>query len=123
MSNFKEIDELTREQLDLFSATQSPSASASHSRYKNQISGRMKEIEEAKRELMQELLDMGLDPKVKVLDEEGKIKDMKLSEVLHGPVSEDLDETDSNDPVETGDNVVSLFKNRRGSDAPNHTRD
>ena len=79
---FLKIQEITREQFELFGSTQSPSTSALHSKHKNGIAGKLKELEEQKRTVMQSILDDGLDPEILVMDETGEKKSMKMSEAM-----------------------------------------
>ena len=108
---FLEISKITREQLDLYGDTQAPSASASHSKHKSSIIGKLKELEERKKDLMREMVADGLDPEITFLDEEGSSKTMKMSEALaHSDSTDDKGLTDQKTPRNKDGNVINLFK-------------
>lgn len=120
---FLKLREITEEQLDLFRATQSPSASASHSRYKNEIMSKMKKLEEEKRSIMHSLLDDGIDPDITVLDETGSTKTMKMSEAIKLPVTVEDRSTDSKTPRKKDGNIIKLFDKGDSDDDEDNPRD
>ena len=99
---FSEASEATEEQMSLVAQIERPSASASHSRYKNDIIQRIKSLETRKLEIFQEILDTGLDPVISIMSD-GEPKEVKMSEALALRKAEDDDftppsKTDSNNP-------------------------
>jgi hypothetical protein len=80
----KKLDEamkISRDQLELMTAAERPSASASHSRYKNEIVHKLKSMEEQKTTLLKEVLDAGYNPTVTAFMD-GKKEEIKLSDYL-----------------------------------------
>lgn len=115
---FDEIDKLTKEQMDLFGAHDVPSASASHSKHKNSIAKRIKELEEQKHVIMRELLQEGIDPVITILDaQSGEPKKVRMSEALDIAAEKNgTPKTDPTIPRKKDGNVISLFEEKGDSD-------
>jgi hypothetical protein len=114
---FKVIDGFTKEQLDLITHAERPSASAAHSKHKNQIISRLKELEGRKAEVMQSILDDGLDPVITMQTPEGP-KNIKMSEALQLQKSAESMPAKS-DPINPRKSSVShlrLVKNEDNND-------
>lgn len=77
----EKINEITQLQLSLLSQMDRPSASASHSRYKNEIVRHMKQLEEEKFNIFRSILKDGFDGNINV-SIDGKMQSLKISEVI-----------------------------------------
>lgn len=110
---FLKLKKITDEQMALFGTTQSPSASASHSKHKNSIVRKIQALEKEKRVVMQSILDAGVDPEITTIDDSGNQKTMKLSEAMKLQPIEDIKDTppktDSKSPRKKDGNIISLF--------------
>lgn len=78
---FAKANEITEQQLDLVSQAERPSASASHSRHKNDIIRRLKQLEEEKIDLFRSILKDGVDPVLSIVID-GVPTTMKMSEAV-----------------------------------------
>lgn len=92
---FKQINEMTKRQMDLVSQMEAPSKSAAHSRNKSALSGELKQLEEQKLEIFQSFLNDNIDPVITVLNSDGEPSSMKVSEFMG------LDETKEDLPNDT----------------------
>lgn len=79
---FKEFDRLTKDQQNLFKSADAPSRSASHSKFKNSVFSEIKQIEEKKRDILKSILEDGFDAPVQMVDGDGTMTRMRISEVL-----------------------------------------
>lgn len=79
---YKKIEEITDKQLDLVSRVDRPSASAAHSRYKNDIVGQLKALEDEKVDIMRSIVDDGIDPNI-TISIDGEPQSMKMSEAIN----------------------------------------
>lgn len=78
---FAKANEITEAQLDLVSQAERPSASAAHSRHKNDIIRRLKQLEEEKIDLFRSILKDGVDPVLSVMID-GVQQTIKMSEAV-----------------------------------------
>lgn len=78
----KELGKLNEEELDLLASVDRPSASASHSLYKNKLIGQIKEIRSRRIDLVKLLLSFGYDPLTTFVDENNQKVSMRLSDIL-----------------------------------------
>lgn len=84
--------EITQQQLDLRSQTEMPSKNALHSRYKNDLVGEIKKLEEEKLAVLRSILDDGYDPTIVVLDENGQRTELPLSHFVgHASLKQNAD--------------------------------
>lgn len=81
-STLREIGKLNDQELELLAAVDRPSASASHSLYKNKIIGEIKDIREKRIDLVKLLLSFGYDPVTTYVDENNQKVSAKLSDIL-----------------------------------------
>lgn len=79
--HLKKLGDLNKSQSALLSSLDAPSASASHSRYKNEIVEKIKALEAEKMTIYREILDQGMDPTVSVYNK-GEEEVIKLSEAV-----------------------------------------
>ena len=80
---FKLVEEITNEQTGLIKSIDRPSASAAHSRHKNGVISRLKELEDKKADIFRSILDDGLDPMITIVDPQtGAPQKLKMSEAL-----------------------------------------
>lgn len=77
------ITEITNEQLQLKSNSEQPSKNAVHSRYKNNLIGQFKALDDEKTQLLREVVEEGYDPLITIEDEFGETKSITLSEHLY----------------------------------------
>jgi hypothetical protein len=78
---FTKVNEITEQQLNLISRAERPSASAAHSRSKNDIIGQIKALEEEKMVLFRSILKDGIDPKLQMIVD-GKPQTILMSEAV-----------------------------------------
>lgn len=116
---FNEINEITKEQMTIYGSLQGPSASASHSKYRNDIIAQFKELERKKREIMQKLVDQGVDPMIHTMDGAGNLNEIRMSELLKTDtdIFGTTTPTDQKTPRKKQGNVISLF-NEENDDEP-----
>lgn len=107
-AKFVEINEITDEQLELIAHVERPSASASHSRHKNGIVQRIKDLEERKLELFHEILDTGIDPVITIYID-GEEKKIRMSEAVKLR-EEQIDDYDNNTDSKSPRGNVSHLK-------------
>lgn len=81
-SRMKRVKDITNEQLDIQSATAGPQKNAMHGKYKNGLISRMKELDEQKNEILKSIILDGFDPTITVMDTDGSVAEIKLSEFL-----------------------------------------
>jgi len=94
---FKNFQAIAAEQHELISQVDRPSASASHSKYKNKIVGELKALEEKKREILKTILDDGVDVHISMMDSNGQLTKILISELLNGDIPSP-ENTESNNP-------------------------
>lgn len=82
MNIMKSASEIMKEQTALKDAIQKPSTNSLHSKYKNSLGIRYKELEDAKYDKLSQILKLGFDPDIKVLDENGNVKISKISDFV-----------------------------------------
>jgi hypothetical protein len=107
---FTRVNEITEQQLNLIGRAERPSASAAHSRSKNDIVGQIKALEEEKIEIFRSILKDGLDPKLQIMIE-GKPQIIKMSEAVamhDGTMEYPQPETD---PIKPRNNGLKLVHN------------
>lgn len=78
---FSKVNEITEQQLALISRAERPSASAAHSRSKNDIVGQIKALEEEKISIFRSILKDGIDPKLQMIVD-GKPQTILMSEAV-----------------------------------------
>lgn len=81
----KHIDRLkaiVQEQMELFSQIDRPSVNSMHSRYKNELLGKMKQLDAEKYSVMRALVAMGCDPMVRMQTLDGTVKELSISQIL-----------------------------------------
>jgi len=81
-SRMKKVKDITTEQLDLQSQVVGPQKNALHGRYKNDLNGRIKELELQKADILRSIIADGFDPEITVVDGAGVVTTIKLSEFL-----------------------------------------
>ena len=119
-SLFAEATKIAEEQANLISQVDQPSRSASHSRYKNGIVGRIKELENRKLDIFESILENGVDPLIMVGDGTDEPTEMRMSELVRERRRELDDEnyvpsTDSKNPREKVSHLK-LVKNEETQD-------
>lgn len=82
LEKMKMIKEITKSQLEMQSKAEGPQRNSLDGKYKNGLSREIQRMEEEKTELMKSILSSGFDPEVKILNSEGEVQSMKLSEFL-----------------------------------------
>lgn len=80
--NLLKVKDITVKQLELKGYLDYPQKNSLHGKHKNQIISEVKELEEEKIKLLQEILTAGFDPVVSTLDANGEIQSVKLSEYM-----------------------------------------
>lgn len=78
---FTKVNEITEKQLELVSRTDRPSASAAHSRNKNNIVSEIKALEEEKMDIFRSILNDGIDPNLQMIID-GQPQTIKMSEAV-----------------------------------------
>lgn len=109
-----QISNITDRQIELASRTERPSASAAHSRYKNDIVGELKSLEEDKITIYRSILKDGIDPELQMIMG-GELKTLKMSEVIaiHDGKTDNL----KTDPIKSRNNGLHLVtKNEAQND-------
>ncbi len=104
------INEIAKEQIAYIGSLDRPSASASHSKYKNEIIGTIKRLEEEKRNLFQSILDGGSDPMLSVVID-GENKTMRISEllsVINGSSASSDDDDKKSESISSKENHLRL---------------
>lgn len=86
---FNKVKDITKEQLDLQMQTEMPQKNSLDGKYKNQLSRRIKDLEEEKKTILSSILDDGFDPEITALNSESKMETMKLSTFLNKESLED----------------------------------
>lgn len=81
-SRMKRVKDITSEQMDIQGATSGPQKNAMHGKYKNGLVSRLKELEEQKNEILKSIVIDGFDPEISVMDTDGTVATIKLSEFL-----------------------------------------
>jgi peptide deformylase len=82
-SRLQQVQQLTKEQFDLLAAIDQPSKNALHSKYKNDLNARVRELEEEKAKILASILKDGHNPKVSVLNADTNVKEsILLSEYM-----------------------------------------
>lgn len=76
------ISDITKQQLELSSQIDMPQKSAMHGKYRNQVIGELKKLEEEKHDIFRSLLKDKLDVTISYIDESGKTVAAKLSEYM-----------------------------------------
>ena len=79
---FKLITKLTEEQQNLVSRLEGPSSGPAFSKHRNSVYAQVNDLERQKSEIMETILEDGLDPKISMVTPEGETVDVKLSEYL-----------------------------------------
>ena len=110
---FKHLDQLTKKQLNLAAKLDSPNKGSSHSKWKNDLVSELNAIENEKRVIFQSFLDDKVDPTISVVDENGKLRSIKISELLNeqDTANETLPTKNKlTDPNANRNNVLKLIK-------------
>jgi hypothetical protein len=94
---FKHFQVIAAEQHDLISQVDRPSASAAHSKHKNKIVGELRALEEQKREILKTILNDGVDVHISMMDSDGTLTKILISELLNGDIPSP-EKTESNNP-------------------------
>ena len=76
----KKSQDLTKKQLELFSAIDMPQKNALDGKYKQQLNDEIKLIEEQKIEILSSILNDGFDPVITIINEKAQNENIKLSE-------------------------------------------
>lgn len=77
----EDVNVITQRQMDIMASIDGPSKGAAFSRWRNGVIQELKQLEEDKMAKLQSILDMGLDPRIKVVVDGVETK-RKLSEVM-----------------------------------------
>jgi hypothetical protein len=77
-----EAQQLTEKQFELLGALDQPSKNALHSKYKNNISHEVRQLEEDKVKILRSIILDGYDPEITILNEKSEKMRIKLSEYL-----------------------------------------
>lgn len=83
----QKLIEITDEQSKILSSLEEPSKNSLHSKYKNQLAGKMHDLQEKKVDVIRDILSTGYDPKVMVSSENGEVESINLSEYLERIIS------------------------------------
>ncbi len=78
---FKQAQDIADVQLELLARVSRPNASASHSRYKNDIVGQLKDLERQKMDIFRSILADGVDPNL-IMILNGEQTTVKMSEAV-----------------------------------------
>jgi hypothetical protein len=78
----KKAAEISNQQLDLLAQTQAPSMNALHSKFKNELVGQIKSLENEKRDLLRSILKEGFDPNLTIGTPDGGKEVLRLSEYM-----------------------------------------
>lgn len=92
---FKQFQQLTEAQQELFRQADIPSAGSSHSKFKNSVISEIRSLEEKKRDILKTILADGIDAPVRMIDGDGTMTSMRISEVL----AKDFDKDTKTDPI------------------------
>lgn len=92
----QQLRDVSEQQSNLALQLDRPSSSASHSRFKNEIVQKLKSLNEDRTRIMQEIVDSGADPVLRVIMPNGTANDMKISEIIN--MHNKPDNTDSIKP-------------------------
>jgi len=101
---FKIFSKLTESQRALLGQVDQPSINASHSRFKNSVIRDLKQIEEDKKEVLQSILDDGIDVHISIMDTDGEITKVLISEFLSEQF-QSSENTESNIPQKVERNL------------------
>lgn len=91
---------ISNQQADLYMQTSLPSKGASHSRWKNDIINKIKQLDTEKYSTLKKILSEGYDPKVAVIGDSGRHEQKYISELV--------EEYDQLMTKEEEDNVTSI---------------
>lgn len=78
----KRVKDIADEQLELHSRIDGPQKNALHGKHKNSLLSQLKALDEEKTSILQSILSDGHDPRLKTIDGNGVITEMKLSEFM-----------------------------------------
>lgn len=125
LQNVKLVEELSNQQAKLIVQLSIPSKNASHARHRSNILEEVKELEQAKIKIFKSIVDDGVDPLVKVYDNDSpdKTKKITMSEAIlrHEANQKNIKEstrTDSNPPR---GNHLRLVKGEQSNDTNSET--
>jgi hypothetical protein len=77
-----EVYAISQRQSELQAAMDMPAQNALHSKHKNGIFQELRNLEDKKHAILESILKDGVDPKIRVLNEDGSQVEMKLSEFV-----------------------------------------
>lgn len=95
--------EMTQRQFDILAAMDAPSKNSLHSRYKNQLSQEVRELETEKSSILRSIINDGFDPEITILNEKGQKEKLKLSEYLSRVDAADINSAPPPPPTDSGD--------------------
>jgi hypothetical protein len=81
-AKIRQAVELGKEQLDLFAKMDGPNKGASHSKWKNELGAKIRELETQKMGIYQEIVAEGFDPELTMIGADGQPEKVKMSAVL-----------------------------------------
>ncbi len=117
---FTKVNEITEAQLNLINQAERPSASASHSKHKNDIVGQIKALEEEKIEIFRSILKDGVDPKLSIMTD-GKMQSIRMSEAVamhDGTQTYPVSNTEPSKPHKNGLRLVTTSEDVNESSNP-----
>jgi hypothetical protein len=92
---------LGKEQLDLFGKLDGPNKGAAHSKWKNELGARIRDLETQKIALYQEIVAEGFDPLITMIDANGEPQQVKMSDVCKSYAVKNPDATPAPKPTST----------------------
>lgn len=78
----KRVKAIADEQIDLYGRIDGPQKNALHGKHKNSLLSQLKALDEEKTSILQSILSDGHDPRLKTIDGNGVVTEMKLSEFM-----------------------------------------
>ncbi len=113
---FTKVNEITEQQLNLIGRAERPSASAAHSRSKNDIVGQIKALEEEKISIFRSILKDGIDPKLQIIVD-GKPQTIKMSEAVAMHDGTQAYPESKTEPMKPRNNGLRLIQSSEDSNA------
>jgi len=102
----QQLRDVSEQQASLSLQLDRPSSNASHSRFKNEIVQKLKLLNEDRTRIMQEIVDSGADPVLRVIMPNGTTNDMKISEIINMH-----NKPNKTDPITPREKHLRLVKN------------
>lgn len=114
---FTQVNEITERQLSIVSQAERPSASAAHSRYKNDMAGLLKSLEEEKMNIFRSILKDGIDPNLTIMID-GESKKIRMSEAVaqHDGTSATPVKTEPSKPKNNGLRLITPDEDSNASE-------